>query len=326
MSIQVRSNEPAPETKTVEAPAAVKAEGSETKSVEQLSAPEARSSEQKETSESEPEGKEATKDTEEETQETEAAGTELKTDEPESDKAGKKKGGFQRRIDKLNARVSAKEQEAEYWRQQALKGASEPKKDQVDSKPSQSEGKPNVDDFTSHADFVEKLTDWKTKQALKEHTQALEQSRLQTEQANAAKSYSDRAKAFLEKHPDFNEVLADIETPLSATVKEIIVSSEMGPELAYELAKNPEEFERVCKLPPLAAAREMGKLESRLTVSAPQEKKTELKKITKAPNPVNPVGTGGKGAAPKSLSDPTISQAEYEKLRAEQMKKRRQAG
>ena len=33
----------------------------------------------------------------------------------------KKQGGFQRRINKLNAKLSAKEQEADYWRQEAEK-------------------------------------------------------------------------------------------------------------------------------------------------------------------------------------------------------------
>ena len=121
-------------------------------------------------------------------------------------------------------------------------------------------------------------------------------------------------------------MLAEVDDiPLSPVLRDIFLSSENGPELAYELAKNRDEFKRVCALPPLAAAREMGKLESRLEPKSPSAALASTK-TTKAPKPLDPVGTSGKGSAKKSLSDPGLSQKEYEELRAPQRAARRAQG
>jgi hypothetical protein len=61
----------------------------------------------------------------------------------------------------------------------------------------------------------------------------------------------------------------------------------------YELAKNPEEFERINKLGALTAAREIGKIEAKLPDLSSDK---ETKKITtKAPAPLKPVGGGSTG-------------------------------
>lgn len=312
MTIQIRSNDPAPAPeKTVEA---AKVEPS---------APEGeKPSEQKELTDSEPEGTEANEEDTEEDSEADPKG-EAKPDD--AAQAKPKKNGFQRRVDKLNGRVTAAQQEAEFWKQQALKGASESKPSAVETKPATAEGKPNPDKFDTHAEYVEALTDWKTDQKFNEREQKAEKARLEAKHGEVVQSYSQRAKAFGEKNPDFAEVLSDVDDiQISPALREIIISSENGPQLAYELAKNREEYARVCKLPPLAAAREMGKLESRLT---PASEKNETKKITNASKPLEPVGGGGKGAVKKSIEEiaSTGSQAEYEAARRAEIKKRRQA-
>lgn len=322
MSIQVRSNEP-----EVKAPEAKATEDKPSESLGALtSAPEAKPSEQNEPTESDTLDKE---ETESEPEDSDPKETEPTDHKDEGEDKPKKKGGFQRRIDKLNARVSAREQEIEYWKQQALKSASEPRNDsKVEAnKPVASEGKPTPDKFDTHAEYVEALTDWKTDQKLKEHDQKLEKSKVESEQAKVINSYAERVKAFAAKTADFDEVLEEVnDIPLSMAVREIILTSENGPELAYELAKNREEYARMCKLSPLAAAREIGRLESKLAIKSSDDKSPELKKITKAPKPLEPVNAGGKGSATKSIFDPNISQADYERLRMEQIKKRRQAG
>lgn len=322
MSIIVRSNDSANPVQTFDhAGKAVVAE-----SKEHESAPEPKASEQKEiTSESETEEAE-----EDGASEESDAGRESETeDQTEAKDKPKKKGGFQRRIDKLNAAKSAAQQEADYWKREALKyqGATEPKKEpQADvTKPASVEGKPSPDGYDTHAEYVEALTDWKTEQKFKEREQKAEKDRLIAEQASVAKSYTERAQAFAKEHPDFDEVIADADgVPVSSTVRGLILESDNGPALAYELAKNPEELERISKLGPMATAREIGKIEARLAAQS-SDPKTETKKITKAPNPLAPVGAGGKGSTPKLITDPNLSQAEYERLRMEQIKKRRQA-
>lgn len=332
MSIQVRSNESAasntpppqviaaPENETVDSKkASISAQDSATESLQ-------KNAEDSET---------LVADGNEETEVTsEAAGDDhesendsSKTDDADKNKS-QKKGGFQRRIDKLNAKISDKDKELEYWRSQAMKSQTEPKLEQkteqkTESKTSANDGKPDPEKFSTHADYVEALTDWKTERKFMERDQKLEKSKLQIEQDKLARAYQERVKTFSEKNKDFSEVLSELNGVfVSPAVREIIFTSDNGPAIAYELAKNRDEFERVNKLSPLAAAKELGRIEARFS-SNPSPEKNEPKKITNAPKPIDPVGAGGKGSVKKSIYDSNLSQAEYESLRREENKRRR---
>jgi hypothetical protein len=282
-------------------------------------APEVKSSVQKETLESVTEEKEETDESKDESE------SENETDDSnDSDKdKPRKKGGFQRRIDKLNSRISDKDKEVEYWKAQALKDVSAEKK-VVESKVVASEGKPIPDSFDTHAEYVEALTDWKTEQKFKEREQAIEKSNLQSEQQKLITAYNERAKSFAEKNDDYYDVIESVDDiPVSSTIKEIILSSENSAELTYELAKNREEFARICKLSPIAAAREVGKIESKLSLKTSDSKPIETKKITNAPKPIETIGKGSSGAIRKSITDPDIPFSEYERIRREQIKRRK---
>lgn len=308
MSIEVRSNEPQ----------------SEVKVEEQKPAPELKKTpEQKETTDSDPVETEAEEASEESEDKLDLEGSDESED---SDKEKpKKKGGFQKKIDKLTARNTAAQQEVEYWKSMALKekNAGESKEDLNVEKKSEVNGKPSADDFETHSEYVEAITDWKVDQKDKVKQQEAEKSKLLGEQEKIYQSHSQRVKAFAEKNEDFQDVIESVDDVMaSPAVEDIIVSSENGPELMYELAKNRDEYERICKLSPIAAAREIGKIEARLAPNSSEEKKPEPKKLTNAPKPIGIVG-GSKGVVRKSIDDPDISQADYERLRAEQTKKRR---
>lgn len=314
MTIQVLSGDPKADA-AVNKPADAKKV--EEKAEQAASAPvEETQAEQKEAANSEVAA------TEEEESEAEAEGkdSESKKDaetEPEveasSTEPPKKKGGFQRRIDKLTEQKMLAQQEAEYWKQQAIKSAgapkAEPPKVELPS-PAASDGKPKPDAFETHAEYVEALTDWKTDQKFKERDQKAENTRLETERAKQTTTYQEKAKAFLEKHPDFDEVVEDL--VVSPVVVGIIQTSENGPAIAYELGKNPDEAKRIAKLPPLQAALELGAIRSRIASKASGEKKTEPKRVSSAPAPLAPVGGGGKASGPK----PTLEELAKTDVRA----------
>jgi hypothetical protein len=319
MTITVRSNDPAQPVQSFTQEGKTLVETVK----EPKSAPEAKAPEHKESTES---GTGETEAEEVEHSEAEESEDHEPKDDDKEEKPGKKKGGFQRRIDKLSQQKQQAQQEVEYWKQQALKTASDPKKESVDSKPVASDGKPSPDKYPTHSEYVEALTDWKTEQKFKDRDQKSEQKSLAERHAEVVQTYTERKKAFAAITPDFDEVIGEVDgTTVSHAVRDILVLSENGPELAYELAKNPKEFERINKLPPMLAAQAMGRFESKLTPKASEDKTTETKKITKAPKPLEPVGTGGKGSAPKTIFDAAkLSQREYEAFR-KQEKKRRQA-
>lgn len=240
-----------------------------------------------------------------------------------SDEKPKKKGGWAKRIDKLNGRISAAQQEAEYWKEQALKGAKPPSSDAKDAeKPTEPEGKPKAPkmaDFetleayeAARDEYADKLTDWKIDQ----RDQARERAAQESKQTSEIQAHFNRMDAYSAEHADFAELVEDLQAQkarLSPTVDAIVIASENGPAILHELAKDPAEFKRINALGPLAAAREIGRLEAKLVSTTPSGK--EPKKSTHAPKPITPVKpTGGK--VEKSLYDTTLSFREYEALRS----------
>jgi hypothetical protein len=305
MTIQVISNQP-----EVKAAAPVE---------QPPSAPAENQPEQNPPSESDPEETEAEEAKDE--SEDESAQSE-ESDDATKDKP-KKKSGYQRRIDKLNARYSEerKAREALEHRLAQLERSGEPKGEKVEAK-APTDGEPNPDDFENHSDYVKAVTRWTIDQNLKTQKAEAERQRLEQEQAEIELAHQGRVKAFAEKHEDFLEVLESVDhIATSAAFEKEIITSEMSAELIYELAKNPEELARLQKLPATAVAREIGRIESRLQRAA-EAPKVEPKKLTQAPKPIDPVG-GSKGSVQKSLSDPSLTQAEYEAIRRKQIASRK---
>jgi hypothetical protein len=78
-----------------------------------------------------------------------------------------------------------------------------------------------------------------------------------------------------------------------------MIESDQSADIVYHLAKNPEEAKRIAALPAYAQAKEIGKLEDRLSAKKPI-------KVSNAPEPIKPVD-GGKNFT-KKLEDMTIDE------------------
>jgi hypothetical protein len=106
-------------------------------------------------------------------------------------------------------------------------------------------------------------------------------------------------------------------------MNDTIFESERGPELAYFLAKHPDECARIEKLKPFAAARELGKIEAALPSieAAPVAAVPVTPAAKPLPRPARPVGGS---AAPHviDLNDENLSPEAF----ASEFRKRIKAG
>jgi hypothetical protein len=319
MSIQVFNNDSsvaakAAEQKTVEATPSVSADESAGQ----------KQAEDKETSE--PEAKEA-KETDADAESSDEGDEVEAKDSDEADKQAKpkKKGGWQRQREKAEREALEAKRELEYWKSVALKnGASDTTKSveqKTESKTANStqEGEPDPDHFETHRDYVKALAKWEAKQLLKERDAETEKSKLQTQQQKLVQAHLEREKAFAEKTEDYKELVESIDDVMfPAYTQQLLLESDLGPDLIYELAKNRELAERISKLPYGQAAKEMGKLEARIAARSSEEtKKPEPKKQTQAPAPISPVGSKG-GKVTKDITDPNLPYKEYEAIRMKQ--------
>lgn len=224
------------------------------------------------------------------------------TEQPRDEK-GKFKSPVQDRIDELTRARREAEREAAYWRQRATP-VQEPTP----------QAKPTADQFKDYGEFVEALADWKADQKV---TEALKARDADTAKSAEQRAHETKAQTFVERQtaaktsiPDYDAVVSAADVPISRHVEEVILDSDKGPELVYHLAKNPAEAARISALSPLAAARELGRIEATLGQAAPA-----TKPVTKAPAPMKP--TSGNGSSP--TTDPSkMSHEEYRAYRAKQ--------
>lgn len=217
----------------------------------------------------------------------------------------KKKGGFQKKIDKLTTRVSDAEERAQYWRREAERRVSPaPPVNQQAPQKEVPAGKPAAETFDTHAEYVEALTTWTVKQNLKEAEDVKKAEADQKVRQTKATEWTKRVAVAREVHDDFDDVM-QATVPVSPAMREVIVDSEHGAEMAYFLGKNPDEAHRIAQLSPIAAAREMGRIEAKFgqaTSGAPAGKPVAPK-----PKPIAPIS--GNGATP---SGKTLDEMDYQ--------------
>jgi hypothetical protein len=252
-----------------------------------------------------------------ETLEASETSNEEKTESGEPEKP-KKKNSFQKRIAKLNAKVSAVEQEKEHWRQMAEKLSSS-KPTETTQAPKKAEGEPKPEDFEKHEDYAKALARFEVKQELASAKQAEREQALKSEVEERVTKFKDNQEKFKADHEDFDKVVSSVDDiQMSGQMQDAIIDSDDSAKLMYELSKNPEEFERIALIEdPKKMLRELGKFEARFSKV---ESKPEPKTKSDAPKPLTPVKATG--TAKKSIYDSSLSQREYEQLRRDQIKSR----
>lgn len=255
---------------------------------------------------------------------------ESEEDEPEGEKKSKKKSGFQKRINKLTKQRLAAEEKAQLLEQRLLRMESQLEQRQ-NPKPEKSEnafegttenGKPHPDQFDEYDEYIDALTDWKMDMRLAKKDQESQEAKQKSEFEKRMSTHMERVKEFAQTVNDWDEVMEEVaDLNYSLAFQDIITSSENGPELMYEICKDVEEFERINSLSPMQMAREIGRLESKITKDddSPKQKK---KVTTKAPPPLKQKVSTKSSGSKKSIYDPDLTQAEYEKLRGEMLKSR----
>ena len=160
--------------------------------------------------------------------------------------------------------------------------------------------RPTRSQFADDDDYVEAMTDWKIAQrdkAVRAETSAKQAQQLQ---AKTETIYGEAQKIAGFDREAFDEL------PLTPAIAAALVDSDAPAKLMHFMAGNPEEVERISKLPPARQAAAIGKLEAKLDAAPP---------VSKAPPPMKPVGS--RGAASNSDLG-SASMDEYIAQRAKQ--------
>jgi hypothetical protein len=261
-----------------------------------------------------------------------------KTEEQgEPAKEAKKKGGYQRRIDKLSEqkwqledRARKAEERSQQLEQQLAahsaavqKPSSASVEDVLDLIPHVEEAK----DLDAHRNdwrqFLVAFRDDIRKEVL---GQVEKESRDREQRATTdqlAKSWQVRFQEAAAKYDDFEETVRSRRLLITPNMAQTFQESELGIEVLYHLGKNPKEAARISQLSDRAQIRELGKIEVLLSSQAKEPEATpapETRKqpvFSKTPPPITPVAHTAQTAVETSAQ--AMEYGEWEKIRKRQL-------
>ncbi len=220
-------------------------------------------------------------------------GTPLAPETPKEQGAGP--SGVERRIQQLVARQReaerreiARAEEATYWRG-IVEGRIKPA-----VAPQAAAGAPQeplMEDFERSEDFEEARTRYVVEKARWGLLQELQAHRVRQTQGEIERRYRSRMAAAAESDPELLEIENDVTLPVSLPMALAIKESEAAPQVLRYLSAHRDEALRIARMNPIAAAREIGRIEAADSASRPRD----LRTVSQAPEPVRPVG-GTKGS------------------------------
>lgn len=218
---------------------------------------------------------------------------------------------YQRRIDKLTARV--RELEARGVQQPA--GNAPPQQSQPQLEPTRP--KPVASDFATFEAYEDAMFEWRTEQRDAAAAARESQRQAQAKVRETVDTWNSRVDEITKEIPDFDEVVEAADTPLPPAMGQAIMQSEIGPKIAYHLATHRDEALRIASLDPAGQIKAIGRLEAKL--EQPVEPPKPKQSASKAPPPPKPLSGGGGKAVPRIDGD--IPFSEYEKLRIAELKR-----
>lgn len=211
------------------------------------------------------------------------------TDEGEAQQPKPKKSA-QERINELTAARREAERDRDFYREQALRNQQSTQQPAYEAQQHQPQeaSRPAREDYEDDFEYIEALTDWKAEQAA---TRLAQQAREQDKARAARQTFETRKAAlFPQGEPEGLQRFLQLPT-LPAAVIEIVGESDIGPKIADHLGANPAEMRRLEGLNPIQQARELTRLEHRLSEPARPTPKT----ATDAPEPPPQArGAGGR--------------------------------
>lgn len=204
--------------------------------------------------------------------------------------------------------------------------------------------KPKRDDFQSTEDpdsaYFEALAEWTASEKLAARDAKRDSEAAAREVKEATDAYTERLVVAHERYEDFDETFEELDDDVIITpiMQYACLSSDLGPDMSYYLAKHPEVAKRIASAEPSMQIKEMGKVEQKvedivagLVKKAAKEEKTEdpPRKPSQAPKPTTPLKTASPSTSKSNTEqndDNHVDHAkfdkDYEKRRNDERKHR----
>lgn len=216
--------------------------------------------------------------------------------------AGEKKQNpkLEKRFSELTKQREAARQEAERERQARLDLEARLREYEQRSQPQQAaepDPKPDPAQFNDAIEYAEALAEWTADKKLRERDQQEMARKAQEEQNRLRQQFAERLEAAKSELPDYDEMIASSDVSVSQPVTDAIIESDVGPQILYHLAENPDFARALADKSIAAQLRAIGRLEAQFEKAekpAPKAKQpTPVAKKSNAPAPITPLRSTG---------------------------------
>lgn len=168
---------------------------------------------------------------------------------------------------------------------------------------------PSQEYFDSPEDYAEALAERKAEELLARRDAARQQNAV-------LEQYQTKEEEARDRYDDFEQVAYNPNLPVTDVMAQTIQASDIGPDVIYYLGSNPKEAQRIAQMQPYMQAKEIGKIEAKLSDSPP------ARRTSTAPAPIAPVTARTTGAPVYDTTDPraakTMSTSDW--IEAERMR------
>lgn len=173
--------------------------------------------------------------------------------------------------------------------------------------------KPRLEQFDYDEEkYNDALLDWKLEQRDKQNNARQQQA----QQQQKFHDFGMKQQRYMQKNPQYQQLAAQADAAgvqFNEPLVEMILNSDTGVQIHHHLLSNPDKLERLNSGNPLAAMRELVRLENTFSKQKP-------KPVTKAPDPITPSGGGARDSKPGNDRLGKMSPQEYYEYRMNQKK------
>lgn len=182
--------------------------------------------------------------------------------------------------------------------------------------PKADDPEPQPHQFTDPQEYGKALKEWTAENTRREDAKkAIEASARQAAE-KVAQAWNERQEAAKTKLSDYESTIAASDVKVSDAVRDAIVESDVGPEILYHLAKNPDFAADLGKLSPARAVAAIGRLEATMSGEVTPKTSTKVAEMSKAPPPISPIKNASTPVTQLRGSDAVPSSMTYEDWKA----------
>ena len=194
----------------------------------------------------------------------------------------------QREEARKEAQREREAREALEARLKALEQSSQPQKASVEP-----EDEPQPHQFSDAFEYAKALAEFTAEKALKERDRQEVERKAAEERQKVMDAWAQKVEAAKAELPDFDDMIQSSDVVVTDPVRDAILESDIGPQILYHLAENPEIAEKLAKASVSSALRQLGKLEAKLEKAVEEQpEKQPSKPVVKksnAPEPIKPL-------------------------------------